>query len=146
MNMMVCRRFCTADPGEELPRGRGLQAEKGIKSRVLPGVSSVQLLAARLGRPWQDWTLCSAHGTDCDVVAAVMEGKPAFFLTGGALGPAELCRRLTEAGLGDLNIKPWSLLTDKTLNGRYYIVDKMDIDYRSNSIKMTIIEKTNQYN
>ena len=81
-----------------------LLAEKGIKSRVLPGVSSVQLLAARLGRPWQDWTLCSAHGTDCDVVAAVMEGKPAFFLTGGALGPAELCRRLTEAGLGDLNV------------------------------------------
>lgn len=47
---------------------------------------------------------------------------------------------------GNLNIKPWSLLTDKTLNGRYYIVDKMHIDYRSNSIKLTIIEKTNQYN
>ena len=47
---------------------------------------------------------------------------------------------------GDLNIKPWSLLTDKTLNGRSYIIDKMSIDYRSNSIQMTIIEKTNQYN
>ena len=47
---------------------------------------------------------------------------------------------------GDLNIKPWSLLTDKTLNGRSYIIDKMSIDYRLNSIQMTIIEKTNQYN
>lgn len=80
-----------------------LEAE-GIPFRVLPGVSSVQLLAARLGRPWQDWTLCSAHGTDCDPVAAVMEGRPAFFLTGGALGPAELCRRLAAAGLEDLEV------------------------------------------
>ena len=81
-----------------------LLAEAGIESRVLPGISSVQLLAARLGRPWQDWTLCSAHGTDCDPVAAVSWGKPAFFLTGGALGPADLCRRLTEAGLGELEV------------------------------------------
>ena len=81
-----------------------LLAEAGIGSRVLPGISSVQLLAARLGRPWQDWTLCSAHGTDCDPVTAVSQGKPAFFLTGGALGPADLCRRLAEAGLGNLEV------------------------------------------
>ena len=56
------------------------------------------------GRPWQDWTLCSAHGTECDPVAAVMEGKSAFFLTGGALGPAALCARLSEAGLGHLPV------------------------------------------
>lgn len=78
--------------------------EKGIDARVLPGLSSVQLLAARLGRPWQDWTLCSAHGTECDPVAAVMEGKSAFFLTGGALRPAALCARLSEAGLGHLPV------------------------------------------
>ena len=38
---------------------------------LLPGISSVQQLAARLQRPWQDWLLCSAHGVDCDAVAAV---------------------------------------------------------------------------
>ena len=81
-----------------------LLAEAGIECRVLPGISSVQFLAARLSRPWQDWTLCSAHGTDCDAVAAVSRGKPAFFLTGGALGPADLCRRLAEAGLGELEV------------------------------------------
>lgn len=72
--------------------------------RVLPGISSVQLLAARLGRPWQDWTLCSAHGMDCDVLSAVCGGKPVFFLTGGSAAPAEICRTLTEAGLGDLTV------------------------------------------
>ena len=81
-----------------------LLKEHHIPARVLPGVSSVQLLSARLGRPWQDWNLVSAHGTDCDPVAAVSAGRPAFFLTGGALGPGEICRRLAQAGLGELAV------------------------------------------
>lgn len=83
-----------------LPRLR----QRGIEARVLPGISSVQYFAARLGRSWQDWLLCSAHGVECDPVAEVCNGRPAFFLTGGALGPAELCRSLTEAGLGELRV------------------------------------------
>lgn len=78
--------------------------KEGIAFRILPGISSVQLLSAALGRPWQDWLLLSAHGVDCNPVGAVMQGKPVFFLTGGNLGPAELCRQLTEAGLGELPV------------------------------------------
>lgn len=81
-----------------------LLTERGIEAEVWPGLSSVQVLAARLGRPWQDWLLCSAHGTDCDPVAAVCRGKPAFFLTGGPNGPVELCRELVQAGLGELSV------------------------------------------
>lgn len=88
---------------------RGLLAflhEEHIPARVLPGLSSVQLLAARMGRPWQDWTLCSAHGVDCDPVAEVCAaGGSVCFLTGGAgNNAADLCRRLTEAGLGELPV------------------------------------------
>ncbi len=72
--------------------------------RLLPGISSVQLLSARLCRPWQDWKLCSAHGAECDIVDAVCDGKPAFFLTGGKQSPDALCRELTEAGLGFLRV------------------------------------------
>jgi len=81
-----------------------LLEEAGIEAKVMPGISSIQVMAARLKRPWQDWKLVSAHGTDCDPVAEVMEGKEVFFLTGGALGPAELCSKLTEAGLGELKV------------------------------------------
>lgn len=82
-----------------------LLRERGVACRVLPGLSSVQLLAARLGRPWQDWKLVSAHGVPCDPVAAVCGGRPAFFLTGtGEGGPAALCARLAEAGLTDLPV------------------------------------------
>ena len=45
-----------------------LQAQ-GYQPVVLPGLSSVQLLAAALGRSWQEWKLVSAHGCACDPVA-----------------------------------------------------------------------------
>lgn len=81
-----------------------LLREKGFDPQVLPGLSSVQLLAARLGRTWQDWKLVSAHGTECDAVAQVCGGQPVFFLTGGKLGPAQLCTQLCRAGLGELPV------------------------------------------
>lgn len=67
-----------------------------------PGVSSVQLLAAALHRPWQDWTLVSAHGCACDPAAVCRMGKPTFFLTGGTETPATLCQKLAAAGYGAL--------------------------------------------
>lgn len=81
-----------------------LLKKEGISYRILPGISSVQLFSARLGRTWQDWNLFSAHGTACDPVAAVMQGKPSFFLTGGELTPDKLLGILCEAGLQDLPV------------------------------------------
>lgn len=80
-----------------------LEREK-IEFQVLPGISSVQYFAARLGRSWQDWKLVSAHGRELDLVGAVLEGRDVFCLTGGAGGAKALCRRLTEAGLGRLRV------------------------------------------
>lgn len=75
----------------------------GISARVLPGISSVQLLSAAIGRPWQGWKLVSAHGCACDPAAECLtaEGRPVFFLTGGTETPATLCAKLADAGLGD---------------------------------------------
>ena len=72
----------------------------GYSVRVLPGLSSVQLLAAAVGRPWQDWKLVSAHGRVCDPVTEVLSHPQVFFLTGGGDSPATLCSKLTAAGLG----------------------------------------------
>lgn len=79
-----------------------LLKEQGYETEILPGISSVQMFSARLGRSWQEWRLVSAHGMDCDAVAEVMKGQPVFFLTGGCLGPSDLCAQLAEAGLGEL--------------------------------------------
>ena len=74
----------------------------GVRARVLPGLSSIQLLAAALGRPWQGWNLVSAHGRTCDPVAECMQGRPTFFLTGGSEDPATLCAQLAAEGFGNV--------------------------------------------
>ena len=101
------RRACVVYSGDTgfYSGASGLAAlleREGLAFEILPGLSSVQVFAARLGLPWQDWRLCSAHGVDCDPAAEIRAGGYTFFLTGGRTTPADLCRRLTEAGLGEL--------------------------------------------
>ncbi len=81
---------------------RELLADHEIES--IPGISSPQYFAARLGRSWQDFRLASCHGVDCDVVAEVLNHPCVFFLTGGKIGVAELLRLLHEAGLGEAKV------------------------------------------
>lgn len=88
-----------------------LLEREDIDYRVLPGISSVQLLASKLGVPWQDWNLVSAHGVDCNVLAEVMKGKSTCFLTGGRLKPETICGILNDAGLGFLEAVVGSDLT-----------------------------------
>ena len=76
----------------------------GEDAAVLPGLSSVQALAARLRQPWQDWKLVSAHGVFCEPAAHVRKNRFTFFLTGGACSPDALCRSLAAAGLGGVRV------------------------------------------
>ena len=78
--------------------------DAGLPYTVLPGVSSVQLLAAALGRPWQGWRLVSAHGCACDPVAACRAGGTTFFLTGGSETPATLCQQLAAQRFAPLSV------------------------------------------
>lgn len=72
--------------------------------RIIPGISSIQLFSAKLGVPWQDWNLVSAHGRDCNILGRLMEGRDTFFLTGGSVVPSDICRILTDAGLGKTRV------------------------------------------
>ncbi len=102
-----CERACVVFSGDTgfysgAARLLPLLQQTGLDAEVLPAVASLQTMAARLGMAWQEWKLCSAHGRDCDVLHAVMCGRPCFFLTDGTRSPSAICRELTEAGLGTL--------------------------------------------
>ncbi len=75
-----------------------LLEKEGIPFRVLPGLSSVQYLAARLGRPWQDWKLVSAHGTRCDPLRPRDPVRPGGRRAGGAGGVFPHRRRAGAGG------------------------------------------------
>lgn len=45
----------------------------------------------------------------------------------------------------DIDLKPYALLTDKTLSGKTFVVGNQNIDYRFNKTEVKIIEKSNSY-
>ncbi|MBD5448201.1 MAG: precorrin-6y C5,15-methyltransferase (decarboxylating) subunit CbiE [Treponema sp.] len=64
---------------------RALLESEGWTVRTLCGITTAQYFAARIGEPWQDWHLASAHGTDCDLGIALSYAPRTFFLTGGSI-------------------------------------------------------------
>ena len=83
---------------------RAENPDRKYETEILPGISSLQYFAAKIGRPWQDLRLVSAHGHYCDAVYEVMQGKDVFFLTGGKYTPAQIAEDLCRAGLGSLSM------------------------------------------
>ena len=75
-----------------------------ISAKVLPGISSLQVLAAKKGTAWQDWTLLSAHGASPDLLKAISLGKPVFLLTSSGDQAVGILDELTMRGLGDIKV------------------------------------------
>ena len=63
----------------------------GYRPKVFPALSSVSMLAARLGEPWDDAAVMSAHGRDPREAVNAARALPAVFvLTSPEYGPAQL--------------------------------------------------------
>lgn len=101
------RRFAvvlSGDTGFFSGARRLLPLLKDCETRLLPGLSSMQVLCARLGTSYEDVVSLSLHGRDRDIVPDVCQNRRVFVLVGGAEGMARLCRTLTEAGLGEVRV------------------------------------------
>lgn len=72
--------------------------------RVLPGISSLVYLCARLQTAYEDVVPVSLHGRQHDIVSEVHRHNRVFVLVGGTDGIRNLCRTLTEAGLGNVKL------------------------------------------
>lgn len=81
-----------------------LSGDAQVDVRGIPGISSASYLAARLGRPWQDWRFASAHGVACDIVAEAERAGELFLVTSGGEDPSRLSGELVQAGFGDARV------------------------------------------
>ncbi len=67
---------------------------------VIPGISSLQYLCARLGIEWNDVYMLSVHGRAADgLIDAVRNNPKVILFTGGSSTPDSICRRLAGNGL-----------------------------------------------
>ncbi len=71
---------------------------------VLPGLSSLSCLCAKLGTSYEDVVTVSLHGREHDIASDVRRHGRVFALVGGDNGAGALCERLTEAGLGHVTV------------------------------------------
>lgn len=102
-----CGTFCvvmSGDTGFYSGTKKLLPLLKACRVRVLPGLSSMSYLCARLGVSYEDAVPVSLHGRDFDIAREVRRRRKVFTLVGGDGGMQALCERLTQAGLGHVRI------------------------------------------
>ena len=71
---------------------------------VIPGISSIQYMSAKIKTPYDDAVIISMHGRDANIVAKAAYNKKVFALTGGANSAGEICRTLSRFGLGAVKV------------------------------------------
>ena len=74
--------------------------------RILCGISAPVYFASKIGEPWQDMTLLSAHGRDLNVLGEVRRNRKSFLLCSGLESVKEIGRDLCaeQTGLKDLSV------------------------------------------
>lgn len=74
------------------------------KIEVIPGISSIQYVMARLKKPFKKSCIASLHGRDEDVVAKVIKYNTVFVLTDDVNTPQSIAKNLLKEGIIDRNI------------------------------------------
>ena len=85
---------------------RTLARRLGSRYRIrqIAGVSSLQMLCARLGIGYEDIKVVSTHGRSASVLGAASYHQRVFVLTGGGEDIRRILSELCGAGLGDLEV------------------------------------------
>ena len=98
-NGKVVSLLSTGDPGFSGVLKPILKLKEDINIEVIPGVSSVQLCAAKLKIPWDEADLITMHGKGIpgDILDIINNGKPTIMLPN--FKPAELADYLIEKGV-----------------------------------------------
>ena len=71
---------------------------------TIPGISSMSYLSAKLHVDWHDVKIVSAHGRSHNVVGEIQRNARTFALTGGNTKAQDICRELTDRGLGNVKV------------------------------------------
>ncbi len=102
-----CQRFCvlmSGDSGFYSGTRKLLPLLESCDTEVLPGISSLSCLCARLHTSAEDIHPVSLHGRDADIVREVREHARVFALTGGENTVNSICQKLVDAGLENITI------------------------------------------
>ncbi len=72
--------------------------------RLVPGLSSMQVMCAKCGVSYENLCFKSLHGRTGSILGAVSYHEKTFALTGGENNAQTVCKSLADAGLGSLTV------------------------------------------
>ena len=88
---------------------------------VICGIASPVYFLSKIGRSWEDAVLTSAHGKQENLVSLVKHNRKVFSILGTKDGVAELARKLTDYGMGQVQLFVGERLSyedEKILSGK----------------------------
>ncbi len=91
------------------------------KEELIPGISSVVCLAARLKTTWEDGAVVSLHGQEENFIQTVHRNRKTFLLLGGKGAGVRMLRRLIDYGMDDVTVCIGSRLSypdERIVSGR----------------------------
>lgn len=83
---------------------RGLLEVLGDGVQVCCGISSMIYFCGRLQTAWEDVAPVSVHGRRTNIPGFVRENRKVFVIVGSAGGAGEICRQLTDYGMGEIRV------------------------------------------
>lgn len=72
--------------------------------RMIPGISSAAYFGSRLGMSYENMKLITLHGRGANIAVNVKMNEKCFFLLGGEMTAADVCKRLCEYGLPEVKV------------------------------------------
>lgn len=81
-----------------------LRFTEDIECKVISGISSPVYFCSKIKKPWKNMKFVSLHGESSNIVRNVRRNELCFFLLGGEITPAKLCRRLCEYGMSETKL------------------------------------------
>ena len=92
-----------------------------MDAAVLPGISSVSAFCAKCSISYENMRFLSLHGNTENIAVHVHTNRYCFFLLGGDMTAAQVCQRLCEYGLSEVQVYIGINLgydTERILHGR----------------------------
>lgn len=83
---------------------RGLLKVLNGKAEMICGISSVVYFMSRIGFSWDDAKIVSSHGRTCNLISLIRTNQKVFAILGTSDGAAQLAQKLTDYGMGDVQL------------------------------------------
>ncbi len=77
---------------------------ENMKTVIISGISSAVYFCSRINISYETMKFVSLHGKNANIAVNVRMNEKCFFLLGGDMNAADICRRLCEFGLSDVTV------------------------------------------